>query len=65
MSIVSASAPLRIVGGAAVYEGHPGARLDLEVAFAPPRAVRLWRNVTRFLTSTGVRDLSADEPKTQ
>ena len=52
MNIVSASGPLQIVDGAAVYEGTPGARLDLEVAFAPPTAVRLWRNVTRSLTST-------------
>jgi len=27
---------LQIIDGAAVYEGTPGARLDLEVAFAPP-----------------------------
>jgi hypothetical protein len=52
MNIVSASGPLQIIDGAAVYEGTPGARLDLEVAFAPPTAVRLWRNVTRSLTST-------------
>jgi hypothetical protein len=51
MRIVSASSPLRIVGGSAVYEGDPGARLDLEVTFAPPLADRLWRNVTRFLTT--------------
>jgi Protein of unknown function (DUF4012) len=51
MSIVAASSPMRIVGGSAVYEGDPGARLDLEVAFAPPLADRLWRNVTRFLTT--------------
>jgi hypothetical protein len=52
MNIVSANGPLQIVDGVAVYEGTPGARLDLEVAFAPPTAVRLWRNVTRSLTST-------------
>jgi Protein of unknown function (DUF4012) len=51
MGIVSASSPMRMVGGSAVYEGVPGARLDLEVAFAPPLADRLWRNVTRFLTT--------------
>jgi Protein of unknown function (DUF4012) len=51
MRIVSASSPMRIVGGSAVYEGNPGSRLDLEVAFAPPLANRLWRNVTRFLTT--------------
>jgi Protein of unknown function (DUF4012) len=51
MRIVSASSPMRIVGGSAVYEGDPGGRLDLEVAFAPPLADRLWRNVTRFLTT--------------
>ena len=49
MRIVSASAPLRIVQGAAVYEGQPGSRLDLTVEFAPPLPVRLWRDVTRFL----------------
>ena len=49
MRIVSASAPLRIVQGAAVYEGVPGSRLDLTVEFAPPLPVRLWRDVTRFL----------------
>ena len=49
MRIVSASAPLRIVEGAAVYEGVPGSRLDLAVEFAPPLPVRLWRDVTRFL----------------
>jgi hypothetical protein len=51
MRIVSASSPMRIVGGSAVYEGDPGARLDLDMAFAPPLADRLWRNVTRFLTT--------------
>jgi hypothetical protein len=51
MHIVSASSPMRIVGGSAVYEGKAAARLDLDVAFAPALADRLWRNVTRFLTT--------------
>jgi hypothetical protein len=42
---------MRIVGGSAVYEGKAAARLDLDVAFAPALADRLWRNVTRFLTT--------------
>jgi hypothetical protein len=50
MSIVSASSPMRIVDGSAVYEGQPGSELDLNVRFRPPTPVRLWRNVTRFLT---------------
>lgn len=50
MRIVSASAPMRITEGSAVYEGTPGSRLDLEIGFAPSLPVRLWRNVTRFLT---------------
>ncbi len=52
MRIVSASPPLRIVGGAAVYEGVPGPRLDIAIEFGPSLPVRLWRNVTRFLTTT-------------
>jgi hypothetical protein len=51
MRIVSASPPLQIVDGAAVYEGEPGPRLDVEIEFGPPLPVRLWRNVTRFLTT--------------
>ena len=51
MRIVSASAPLKIVDGAAVYRGRPGARLDLEVDFGPSLPVRMWRNLTRFLTT--------------
>jgi hypothetical protein len=49
MRIVSASNPLRIVDGSALYEGEPGPELDLSVRFAPPLPVRLWRNVIRFL----------------
>jgi hypothetical protein len=51
MRVVSVSAPLRIEGNSAVYEGEPGPRLDVEVEFGPPLPVRLWRNVTRFLTT--------------
>jgi hypothetical protein len=49
MRIVSASSPLRVVDGAAVYEGEPGTRIDVEVEFEPSLPVRLWRNVERFL----------------
>jgi uncharacterized protein DUF4012 len=51
MQIVSVSAPLRIVDGAAVYHGEPGSRLDVSVEFRPSLPLRLWRNVTRFLTT--------------
>ena len=51
MRIVSVEPPLRIVGGAAVYQGEPGPRLDVEIEFGPPLPARLWRNVTRFLTT--------------
>lgn len=51
MHVVSVSSAMRVVGGSAVYEGIPGNRLDLEVAFAPSIPVRFWRNVTRFLST--------------
>jgi hypothetical protein len=51
MRVVSVSAPLRIEGNSAVYQGEPGPRLDVEIEFGPPLPVRLWRNVTRFLTT--------------
>jgi Protein of unknown function (DUF4012) len=51
MRVVSVSAPLRIEGNSAVYRGEPGPRLDVEIEFGPPLPVRLWRNVTRFLTT--------------
>jgi hypothetical protein len=51
MRVVSVSAPLRIEGNSAVYDGEPGPRLDVEIEFGPPLPVRLWRNVTRFLTT--------------
>jgi hypothetical protein len=51
MQIVSASPPLRIVGGAAVYDGEAEPDLDIVVSFRPPLPLRLWRNVTRFLTT--------------
>jgi hypothetical protein len=55
MSIVSASSPMRIVDGAAVYRGVPGSRLDLEVTFRPPLPVRLWRDLRRFLSTPVIR----------
>ena len=51
MQIVSASPPLRIVGGAAVYDGEGEPSLDIVVGFKPPLPLRFWRNVTRFLTT--------------
>jgi hypothetical protein len=51
MRIVSVSAPLRIEGNSAVFDGEPAPGLDVEIEFAPPLPVRLWRNVTRFLTT--------------
>lgn len=51
MQIVSASPPLRIVGGAAVYDGEGEPSLDIVVGFRPPLPLRFWRNVTRFLTT--------------
>jgi hypothetical protein len=51
MRILSASSPMRIVDGSAIYEGQPGPRLDLEVTFGPPLPVRLWRDVIRFLNT--------------
>jgi hypothetical protein len=51
MRVVSVGAPLRIEGNSAVYRGEPGPRLDVEIEFGPPLPVRLWRNVTRFLTT--------------
>jgi hypothetical protein len=51
MRVVSVSPPLRIEGDSAVYEGEPGPRLDVEIEFGPPLPVRLWRDVTRFLTT--------------
>ena len=51
MNIVSVAGPMRVIDGSAVYEGDPGPRLDLEVAFAPPLPVRFWRNAARFLTT--------------
>jgi hypothetical protein len=51
MEVAAVSSPLEVVDGVAVYEGRPGIRLDVVVEFQPPVAVRLWRNVTRFLTT--------------
>jgi hypothetical protein len=51
MQVVSATPPLDVENGVAVYRGTPGARLDLAVEFRPPLPVRLWRNVMRFLTA--------------
>ena len=52
MRVVSVSAPLQIVDGAAFYRGDPGSRLDVVIEFEPSLPLRLWRNVTRFLTTS-------------
>jgi hypothetical protein len=51
MEVASVSSPLEVIDGEVVYEGQPGLRLDVAVEFRPPVGVRLWRNVTRFLTT--------------
>ncbi len=51
MQITSVTAPLTVRGGAAVYRGEAGPRLDVEVEFGPSLPVRLWRNTLRFLNA--------------
>jgi hypothetical protein len=46
MGVVEASAGVTEEGGVAVWEGEPGRRLDLEVRFAAPFPLRLWRDLT-------------------
>ncbi len=41
--ITWSSEPMHIDGGTAVWQGVPGARLELEVRFAAPLPLRLWR----------------------
>lgn len=55
MQIVRTSDSMRMEGGEAVWEGNPPRRLELEVAFRPPLLVRLWRDVTRFLSQPVIR----------
>jgi hypothetical protein len=42
--------PMKVSGGTAVWEGTPGARLDLEVRFQPPFFRRVWNSITDFLS---------------
>ncbi|MBI2237913.1 MAG: DUF4012 domain-containing protein [Actinobacteria bacterium] len=55
MRVVRMSDPMRLEGDAAVWEGNPARRLELEVAFRPPLLVRLWRDFTRFLSRPVIR----------
>jgi len=48
MHIVDVSDAMRIVDEKAVYDGIPGWRLQLEIAFQPSLPVRLWRDIVRF-----------------
>ena len=50
MHIVEVSDAMRIVDEKAVYDGFPGWRLQLEIAFQPSLPVRLWRDVVQFLS---------------
>jgi hypothetical protein len=50
MHIVEVSDAMSIVDEKAVYNGIPGWRLQLEIAFQPSLPVRLWRDVVRFLS---------------
>ncbi|HXF74194.1 MAG TPA: DUF4012 domain-containing protein, partial [Actinomycetota bacterium] len=49
MRVVSASPGLRPEGDGVRYEGTPGPLLELEVWFAPPLPLRLWRELLEFL----------------
>ncbi len=55
MRITRASPPLRLERDIAVYEGRPNPRLALEVRFAPPAPLRLWRALLHLLTRPVVR----------
>jgi hypothetical protein len=55
MSIVSATAGVRVVDGRAVYDGVAPYRLDIEVTFEPPPLLRLWRDVLRFFRQPIIR----------
>ena len=42
---------LVVQDGAAVYRGSPTSDVDLEMRFRPPLPARVWRDVTRFLST--------------
>lgn len=49
MRVTAASPGLEPAGGGVRYEGEPGPILELEVSFAPPFPLRLWRELLEFL----------------
>jgi hypothetical protein len=51
MQATEASPEFDLEGDRAVYEGVPGADLDLWVRFRPGLPARLWRDLTRFLST--------------
>jgi hypothetical protein len=51
MHVTEMSPEFDLEGDRAVYEGSPGADLDLWVRFRPGLPGRLWRDLTRFLSS--------------
>ncbi len=55
MSIVSATAGVRVVDGRAVYDGLAPHRLDIQIAFEPPLYLRLWRDALRFFRQPIIR----------
>ena len=42
--------PMKVSGDTAVWEGTPGATLELEVRFQPPFLRRVWNSITDFLS---------------
>ena len=51
MHVTERSPELDLEGGLAVYRGSPRADLDLWVRFRPSLPIRVWRDITRFLSS--------------
>ncbi|HXF72282.1 MAG TPA: DUF4012 domain-containing protein, partial [Actinomycetota bacterium] len=49
MRVTAASPDLEPAGAGVRYEGMPGPVLELEVSFAPPFPLRLWRELLEFL----------------
>jgi uncharacterized protein DUF4012 len=49
MQLTSSTPGLRSEEGLVVYEGSPSGDLELEVSFAPPLPIRVWRQLTDFL----------------
>ena len=50
MKVYFTNVPMKVSGGTAVWEGTPGARLELEVRFQPPFVRRIWNSFTDFLS---------------